>query len=348
MAQEATPILLKYKLQLEKNPRSAVFAPLAELYRKSGMLDEALRILKNGIRHNPNYIAGYLTLSACYFDLGQFPMSYATLRPIVENQRDNIRLQTLFARVCVELGHHEEALDAYKYLLFLNPRDKAIALKVRELEDRLERPVSAPLKPEQVVFQTNNIFSEITEEIDEWQQVNFSGRSPAVIDEKWEMEQTHPQEKVLEFVASLEEAGAVINEPEVQQGSTLLNFKRSTSGDYEDLDVEEHAENSMPLVTHTLVELYSKQGYYKKALEILDKILELNPKDQRSLDKRKEICQLQLLSDQGKTGNGEAELLAALDQRRADEHEVLVQKKIRKLEAFLKRIQVEKSERIEK
>jgi hypothetical protein len=47
-----------------------------------------------------------------------------------------------------------------------------------------------------------------------------------------------------------------------------------------------------PLVTHTLVDLYCGQGHIEKALELLEKILILNPTDQRTLDKIKEIQSL--------------------------------------------------------
>ena len=37
-----TPEMIKYEEMLEKNPASRVFAPLADLYRKAGMIDEAI------------------------------------------------------------------------------------------------------------------------------------------------------------------------------------------------------------------------------------------------------------------------------------------------------------------
>lgn len=358
MNQEVTPLLLKYKAQWEKNPRSQVFAPLAELYRKMDMIDEAMRVLKLGIRHHPNYIAGYLSLANCYFDINQFPMCYATLRPLVENQRDNLRLQNLFARVCLELGNLEEALDSYKYLLFLNPKDKAIALKVRELEDRLEAPKRPPLREEQVVFQTQNIFAEEAGELDEWQQVNFSGRSPAVVEESWIISDKLEEDQVIQFESSLDEAGMTEIDipPQMpkKDESTMLQFHRKDEkkqqehhDDEEDL-VDEKVEKTtdLPLVTHTLVDLYCKQGHYRKAIEILDKILELNPSDQRSIARKREVLELQKKADQDLGNNGEEELLAALDIRRAEEQEATTVKKIRKLEAFLQLVQAKKEERI--
>ena len=48
-----SPLFLKYQADYEKNPRSRVFAPLAETYRKLGMTDKAMEILSQGIRFHP-------------------------------------------------------------------------------------------------------------------------------------------------------------------------------------------------------------------------------------------------------------------------------------------------------
>jgi pentatricopeptide repeat protein len=45
-------------------------------------------------------------------------------------------------------------------------------------------------------------------------------------------------------------------------------------------------------VTHTLVDLYCGQGHIEKALEVLEKILALNPNDKKTIDKIAEIKSL--------------------------------------------------------
>ena len=53
-------LLTKYKYLYEKNPRSKVFAPLAETYRKLGMYKEGIQILRDGIKIHPSYTLGYI------------------------------------------------------------------------------------------------------------------------------------------------------------------------------------------------------------------------------------------------------------------------------------------------
>ena len=58
-------ILDKYLTALEKDPKSRVFAPLAEYYRKNGLLSQAIDTLNQGIKFNPDYVLGHLGLAFC-------------------------------------------------------------------------------------------------------------------------------------------------------------------------------------------------------------------------------------------------------------------------------------------
>ena len=132
-------LFLKYQADFEKNPKSRVFAPLAEIYRKVGMTEKSMEILSQGLRIHPTYLMGYLGLSFCYYDLKQYNLAYTTLRPFVEENRDNIRLQKLYSKICIAIAKKDEALETLKYLLFINPRDREIANDVQELERELDK-----------------------------------------------------------------------------------------------------------------------------------------------------------------------------------------------------------------
>jgi tetratricopeptide (TPR) repeat protein len=67
-------------------------------------------------------------------------------------------------------------------------------------------------------------------------------------------------------------------------------------GDIEDAN-EEAFPAEAPIVSHTLIDLYLRQQYYDKALELLYKIIELNPDDQPSLDKIQQIKMLKGASE---------------------------------------------------
>ena len=308
-----SPLFLKYQSEYEKNPRSRVFAPLAEAYRKFGMTDKAMDILSQGIRLHPSYVMGYLGMAFCYFDLKQFNLAYTTLRPLVEGNRDNIRLQKLFADICLELGHKEEALETYKYLLFINPRDKEIAAQVTMLENFIEsqyKPVHKPIviADEELSSQHNDQYSDTHRfdveklqvkpssdptDFDDWLALDLSkdkSRLEKAEDpyEQWNLKKAEP---VLKSTSPKIEAPIVAAEPE-RKFEVKLNFDEHETEHFEDLTTTESAKKDVPLVTHTLVDLYCGQGHIEKALEVLEKILALNPNDKKTIEKIAEIKSL--------------------------------------------------------
>lgn len=334
-----SPLFLKYQADFEKNSRSRVFAPLAEAYRKLGMTDKAMEILSQGIRFHPSYVMGYLGLAFCYFDLKQFNLAYSTLRPLIESNRDNLRLQKLFSDICLELGKKDEALETLKYLLFISPRDKEVAESVSRLEREVEERYRTQHKPiiipereltgeypatdsrnESGFFNLNKLSqSEKSDsnDFDDWMTIDLSHESATenktAIQETpkadsattsfddWnvkKVDQTFEAHKEYESEFKAEEQQ---EEEQEEEREEKHEEKRDYSFNYISvpekaeatkeilLDLNSDKEDETPLVTHTLVDLYCGQGHIEKALEVLEKILLLNPNDQKTILKIKEI-----------------------------------------------------------
>lgn len=293
-------LLAKYFSMYEKNPRSRVFAPLAESFRKLGMIDDALKILREGIRHHPNYALGYIVLAHCYYDQEKYDLTYSTLRPIIAENADNISLQKIFAQACIHLGHLEEALEVYKYLLFMNPQDKFFADQVKKLEDDLmvghkkigiDQLIKSPDLPKLVPVETSE---------DDWVQVDF-----ARPEEKQEVEAPAPTDEW-----SMEKPGTL--HPLLESESIP---KRDLEDDYyaDEFDeygnIEEVNDSSVkldaPYISHTLIDLYCAQSYFDKAIELLQKMLELNPEDSKTKAKLEEVLRLKAEQDGAEIGSEE-------------------------------------------
>lgn len=283
-------LLAKYFGMYKKNPRSKVFAPLAEAFRKLGMLDDAYKILKEGIRVHPNYALGYIVLAHCYFDQEKYELAYNTLRPIVSQNADNISMQKVFARSCIELGHLEEALDTYKYMLFMNPKEKTFAQEVKRLEDDL-MVGHKKLTLEQLIKSPNLPILTSTASDDDWVQVDFGKNTSAV---------SAPAEAP-KVAAPIDDEGWVMKKPGFSE-HPILNEEEVKPRDLEDdyyadeFELEPAEEVNAgsvtldaPLVSHTLIDLYCAQEYYDKAIELLEKIIELNPADAASINKLKQV-----------------------------------------------------------
>jgi tetratricopeptide (TPR) repeat protein len=305
MAQDklTSPLLLKYLKIYEKNPRSTVFAPLAESYRKLGMTQRAIEVLRDGIRYNPSYVMGYLGLANCYSDLGQYQLSYTTLRPLVNSNRENIRLQKLFASVCQEIGHIEEALDTYKYLLFINPKDQDSIEQVGRLESAKTAPIFVESlssekntwdhsfleqkndEIEKDLFDIEEIPTDRTtsdKDLESWKKVDwFEKKSEELLTKEMADKRAH---------ANLQElVDKQYRKEEKQRESNKNNIFDQIE---KETPAKETAAQDVPVITHTLVDLYCGQGHLQKALDILKKISELNPDDQKTLQKIEEVKNL--------------------------------------------------------
>lgn len=128
------PIIYKYLRKYQEDPSSRVFAPLAEAYRKAGLVDEAINIAQEGLRYHPQFVGGRVALARAYFDKKLYAEVIEELNPIIQDVPDNLVAQRLIAESCLILGRIAEALSAYKMLLYFAPQDPEAGKIVQELE----------------------------------------------------------------------------------------------------------------------------------------------------------------------------------------------------------------------
>ncbi len=325
-----SPLIEKYSSAFEKDPTSRVFAPLAEGYRKAGLATKAMEILKIGIRNNPSYLQGYISLASCYTDLGEYNLAYTTLRPLISENRDNIRLQKLFGENCVELGHHEEALESYKYLLFLNPKDQEVSKMVSKIEDSY-LPTVEPQIIENELFEIDEIDvlpERSKNSLDEWIKVDLK------------------KESISEEISSDDNDDWKVEKIE-KLGPTLVLDPEHES-EIEEVEAKEASNNEndeAPVITHSLVDLYINQGYLTKAKELLLKIIELNPTEEASQKKLQEVLGLEgkVRLEAEDEEDGHQRLKDSLDAKLGRLHKVAKPDPIIGLQSFLDAIQ-ERSE----
>ncbi len=129
-----SPIIYHYLKKYQEDPSSRVFAPLAEAYRKAGLVDQALEIAREGLRVHPHFVGGRVALARALFDKKAYAQVADELGAIVQDVPDNLVAQRLLAESCLMLGRVTEALSAYKMLLFFTPHDAETAQVVQELE----------------------------------------------------------------------------------------------------------------------------------------------------------------------------------------------------------------------
>jgi predicted Zn-dependent protease len=128
------PVIYQYLKKYQEDPSSRVFAPLAEAYRKAGLVNEAIEIARDGLKLHPRFMGGRVALARALFDKKLYQEVIDELSPIVQDIPDNLVAQRLLAESHLIQGRVAESLSAYKMLLYFSPLDHEVAQIVQELE----------------------------------------------------------------------------------------------------------------------------------------------------------------------------------------------------------------------
>lgn len=124
----------RYQILLEKDPRSQVFAPLAEAYRKMGLIEEAFRICVRGVQYHPNFAGGRIALAKVLLDRDNIPGAQKELEKAVDLSPDNILAHQMLGEIHLGQKNAKEALRSYKMVMFLAPMNERAMTAVKKLE----------------------------------------------------------------------------------------------------------------------------------------------------------------------------------------------------------------------
>lgn len=113
----------EYQLILLRNPSAKVFAPLAEAYRRMGLLQQALEICEKGVHYNADYPSGLVAYGKVLFEIKKYEEAANMFKKAAKLKPDNILAHKLCALSLSKLNKYADALKVYKQVLYLNPND---------------------------------------------------------------------------------------------------------------------------------------------------------------------------------------------------------------------------------
>ncbi len=140
----------KLKEKVKKDPNSKLFLPLAEEYRKKGMLDEAISVLMTGITRQPGYASARVSLGKIYLEKKMSPAAKEEFEKVISAIPDNLFAHKKLAEIYRDSGEKERAIGEYKVVLKLNPLDEDAVSNLETLqrghmqEEGITAPESAP------------------------------------------------------------------------------------------------------------------------------------------------------------------------------------------------------------
>lgn len=263
MSNSKIDLLNKYETIFEKNSSSKVFAPLAEVYRSFGDLDQAFKVLKEGFKYHPEYSLGRIILGKCYFDQGKFDLALSAINEIALQEKDNLSLQLLYARVLKNLDRLKEALSVYKLVLFINPREEEAKDFISRYEDDL-------------LLTTDENYTQLDETpfdvpIDDWVNVDFT------------RDQVDTKISDTETVLNRFKKEVQSSDFEVEAAELDSSFLKQEFDFEEDTVLPDQYQYKSEVESLRLVDLYCAQGAFEKAFDLLGKLIDKNPSDTQLL-----------------------------------------------------------------
>lgn len=139
----------RLKEKIEKDPNSKLFVPLAEEYKKAGMLEEAIEVLTKGLERQPNYLSARVSLGKIYMEKGMLNESRTEFEKVINAIPDNLYAHKKLAEIYTNLGDKDKAEKELFVVLKLNPTDEwalsclsALKEKPSPPQEQIEEKVS--------------------------------------------------------------------------------------------------------------------------------------------------------------------------------------------------------------
>jgi tetratricopeptide (TPR) repeat protein len=129
-----TSEIAKLAERISKDPKSKLFVPLAEEYKKVGDLEMSIHVLTEGLKNNPGYVTARSFLGRLLFEKGDLTGAQKEFEEVAKTIPDNLMAQRKLGDLYVLQNRPDDALKHYKIAFSLNPGDEEIAALVADLE----------------------------------------------------------------------------------------------------------------------------------------------------------------------------------------------------------------------
>jgi len=126
--------IAKLTERISKDPKSKLFVPLAEEYKKAGDIEMAIAVLTEGLKNNPGYVTAKSFLGRLLLDQGKLSEAQKEFEEVIRAIPDNVLAQRKLADIHVMQGRAQEALLFFKAVLAVNPKDPELKALVADIE----------------------------------------------------------------------------------------------------------------------------------------------------------------------------------------------------------------------
>jgi tetratricopeptide (TPR) repeat protein len=129
-----TSEIAKLTERISKDPKSKLFVPLAEEYKKAGDIEMSIHVLTEGLKSNPGYATARSFLGKLLFEKGDLSGAQKEFEEVAKAIPDNLMAQRKLGDLYILQNRPADALTHYKTVLSLNPKDQETASLVADVE----------------------------------------------------------------------------------------------------------------------------------------------------------------------------------------------------------------------
>lgn len=270
----------RLKERVDKDPNSKLFVPLAEEYKKAGMLDEAIDALMEGLARHPGYMSAHVSLGKIYLEKGMLSEAGAEFKKVVSAIPDNLYAHKKLAEIYRALSEREKAVAEFRQVLKLNPADEDAAKSLVILEGGF------PVQPEVTKMVKAMMKEETPSEVPVSEPLKEMREAPIAMEEILE--------KPLEEQERLPEEEAITPEDVFEEFEEPV----FAVGDIHEALGKGVFEESRIHISDA--DRYISQGRYAEALNVYRRLLSIEPGDVYVLQRIEELRALLKLLGRGK------------------------------------------------
>ncbi|MCK5149030.1 hypothetical protein KAR48_19905 [bacterium] len=155
--------------RLRDNPKSLLFAHLADLYLLDSRIDDALHILSLGIKEHPAYVTGHFIRAKAQLAKGDAEQAENSLKTVLMHDRQFLSAHKMLGDIMAKEGWENKAVIHYKDLLHIDPLDPEARQMLDGMTDQNENFgeyashefISEDLEPEiPYIFKTEDNWQE--------------------------------------------------------------------------------------------------------------------------------------------------------------------------------------------
>src|SRR5438477_2872715 len=134
----------KLEARFRDNPKGRNFAPLADAYRKAGLIDNAVELCQNGLKLHPDYVSAYIVYARCLVDKKDDAGAQGVFKQVLDLDRENIIALRGLAELAERTGKYDEAVEWLSRLLNADPMNGDAAEALARAKGKVgTKPVEA-------------------------------------------------------------------------------------------------------------------------------------------------------------------------------------------------------------